>query len=1003
MSSLRLILLSLLLASCAPGTIAQLKNAKLDLKDEQIEGGLDKAIQGYQTYLEKAPESEKTPESMLRLADLKIQKEFDFSESAEVLAGNAASSGKPESSASGTESFTDFEKRTTTGNQTSSSTAGKRMPGAAAAELQTPGTREAISLYRKVLNDYPKYEFNDHALYRLARVYEELGDAEEAVRMMDRMAKGYPHSRYIDEVQFRRGEYYYVSRKYPEAQEAYKAIVVFGVKSPYYELALYKLGWTYYKQEQYELAMNQFVALLDHKVAAGYNPDRPLDAVDEKRIEDTYRVMSLSFSYLGGADAVGEYFERFGKRPYEASAYKNLGDYFLEKRRYTDAAVTFKSFVGRNTGHRSAPLFYLWAIESYKKGGFSRLVIETDREFAINYGVKSAYWTHFDAAAFNEMSGNLKSILKELANYFHAQYRDKGLAKSKDDNFSEALKWYREYLDSFPKDENAPFIHFQMSELLLENKWYGKASIEYEHVAYAYPPHEKSAAAGYSAVYALRENMASVAKVDEDRLRRDIIRSSLKFSDTFPKHEKAALVLSAAVDDIYGMKDYAPAAVNAKKMLARYPGTEHSLRRATWLVFAHSSFEIGAYKDAEEGYISALGLTAKDDSSRAGLVENLAASFYKQGEQASKLGDYRKAASYFLLVGSEAPSSKIRPVADYESVVAFIQIKDWDAAVNTANSFRKKYPGHQLQPEITKKLAIAYKEAGKLALAAVEYERVAAEAQDLSIRREALATAGDMYYQAKELGKAYPIYLRYVKEFPRPLEYALEIRYKIALYLKTRANLNEYLGELRTIMELDADAGSERTSRTRYLGATAALEFAELTIKEFVEIKIAKPFDKNLVNKKEAMKTAKGELEKLFGYEMDELTAAATFYLAEMYYDFSRKLIESERPGDLSALEKEQYELSIEEQAYPFEEKTIEVHKKNMELMTLGIYNTWIEKSIEKLAKLVPARFAKYEESSGFIDTFDNVSYLPLIAPKPVSSKPAQVLRPAENVPATSK
>ena len=72
----------------------------------------------------------------------------------------------------------------------------------------------------------------------------------------------------------------------------------------------------------------------------------------------------------------------------------------------------------------------------------------------------------------------------------------------------------------------------------------------------------------------------------------------------------------------------------------------------------------------------------------------------------------------------------------------------------------------------------------------------------------------------------------------------------------------------------------------------------------------------------------------------------------------------------MNAREKEQYELALEEQAYPFEEKAIEVHQKNTDLVKLGIYNKWVEKSFAKLAKLVPARFAKFEESSGYVETF---------------------------------
>jgi hypothetical protein len=51
----------------------------------------------------------------------------------------------------------------------------------------------------------------------------------------------------------------------------------------------------------------------------------------------------------------------------------------------------------------------------------------------------------------------------------------------------------------------------------------------------------------------------------------------------------------------------------------------------------------------------------------------------------------------------------------------------------------------------------------------------------------------------------------------------------------------------------------------------------------------------------------------------------------------------SERPEGLNAMEMEEYELAIEEQAYPFEEKAIEVHESNLTLIGLGVYNDWID------------------------------------------------------------
>jgi lysophospholipase L1-like esterase len=84
--------------------------------------------------------------------------------------------------------------------------------------------------------------------------------------------------------------------------------------------------------------------------------------------------------------------------------------------------------------------------------------------------------------------------------------------------------------------------------------------------------------------------------------------------------------------------------------------------------------------------------------------------------------------------------------------------------------------------------------------------------------------------------------------------------------------------------------------------------------------------------------------------------------------------MESERPSNLNELELEQYNLVLEEQAYPFEEKAITVHEKNIELLSIGIYNKWIDKSIEKLALLMPARYAKSEQENTFVQSLTRTS-----------------------------
>src|SRR5262249_1725935 len=61
--------------------------------------------------------------------------------------------------------------------------------------------------------------------------------------------------------------------------------------------------------------------------------------------------------------------------------------------------------------------------------------------------------------------------------------------------------------------------------------------------------------------------------------------------------------------------------------------------------------------------------------------------------------------------------------------------------------------------------------------------------------------------------------------------------------------------------------------------------------------------------------------------------------------------------------------------AFPFEEKAIKVHEKNMELLHTGVLNTFTEKSLSRLTELMPGRYAKHEMSSGFIAATDTEAF----------------------------
>jgi len=958
------------------GTLAELRSVRPDMEEIKIDQGLDQAMYHYRRFLEDTPETAMTPEAMRRLADLQLEKQFgihtgelkprEMAAPQPARALVTAPANKPNAAgAAPAESDQDFERRTTAEGAIADNNADSTVD--AARVIDDPsGPLEAIALYEKLLTEYPSYADNDKVLYQMARAFDELGRTEEAIATMERLIRTNPKSAHLDEVQFRRGEYFFTRRRFRDAESSYSAIIAHGSSSSFYELALYKLGWTFYKQELYEEALHKYMALLDYKVSIGYDFDQTHEEEDERRVADTYRVISLSFSNLGGPDAVKDYYANFGNRSYEDRVYNNLGEHYLGKLRYDDAAKTYKTFIALYPFHRNAPRFSMRVIDTFTQGGFPKLVLESKREFASTYGLKAEYWRHFKPEESPEVLAYLKTNLKDLATHYHAEYQS-GETASKPANYREARRWYGDYLESFPTDADTPPVNYQLADLLLENKDFGEAAKQYERTAYGYPSHSQSATAGYAAIYAYREQLKGTPKEQQDPVKRETIASSIKFADTFPQDEHAAPVLGAAADDLYEMKDYRAGVTTAQRVVDTYPGAEAGIRRSAWIVVAHGSFELNEYAQAENGYTQVLKATPEGDESRASFVDNLAASIYKQGELANEKQDYRAAADHFLRIRTAAPTSAIRPTAEYDAGVALIRLQDWTGAVRVLEAFRSGFPKHELQLDATKQIAYAYRESGQLSQAAGEYDRIASESKDPALRSEALLVAGDLYEQSKSKDRALDAYRRYVNEFPRPVETAVETRLKIAELYKGSNDESLYHKELEAIVRSDAEAGSQRTGRTRTIAARSALVLAEQLYKDFAAVKLKQPFEASLQKKQESMDATTKAMGRLVDYEIADVTAAATYYMAETYFNFSRSLVESERPSDLKPAELEEFEMALDEEAFPFEEKAIDVHEKNMEMMRAGILNEWTEKSLGRLTVLMPGRYAKQELSSDFL------------------------------------
>jgi len=828
----------------------------------------------------------------------------------------------------------------------------------------------AVGLFHALLEKYPDFERNDSVLYQLARAYEIAGKTDEALRVLDDLVARYPNTPYMDEVQFRRGEMLFLRQQYDDAEQAYSEVVATGESSRFYEQSLYKLGWSQFKLAWHEDSLTPFFELLDRKIGSkepGDSEDRldKLSRAERELVDDTFRVLSISFSYMDGADSITEFLNTNGRPDYSYIVYRNLGDLYLEKERYQDAARTYEAFVALDPNHRQSPLLQVEVIEAYKRGGFPTLVLEGKKSFVERYGMDTEFWVRNPREENPAVEASLKENLNDLAQYYHAEAQTK---KSPED-YREAAKWYRKRLDYFPGEPDSAHTNFLLAEILFENKDFGAATDEYERTAYAYPFHEESAEAAYAAVLSYREHEQTLRGDAKAAWHRRYLDSGLRFGDTFPEHPESAAVLTTIAEDLFAQGQFDLAIAVAQTVAGRTPPVEPALARTSWTVIAHSQFDLGNYAEAERGYYALNPLIPSDETTaRAEINDRIASSIYKQGEQARDAGDLETAVTHFRRLGQAVPDSQFREAAEYDAAAALIAMESWDRASGVLEEFRHTYPDSQFADEVTEKLAVTYLEAGRGAEAAGEFVRIAdAPGSSDEVRREALWRASDLYKESGAAAEEQQVLENIVARYPKPVAESIEARYRLLEIAERQGNAGRRNQILKDLVYVDATAGAERSDRTRYLAAKASLELAEPVRRSFMVAQITQPLAESMDRKKKLME----DVLKVYGdaaaYGVAEVTTAATFRLGEVYQQFSKDLMESERPGGLDELALEQYELLLEEQTFPFEEKAIELFETNASRAADGVWDEWVQKSFEELASLMPARYAKAERSENVV------------------------------------
>lgn len=822
----------------------------------------------------------------------------------------------------------------------------------------------SINDYVKLVSDYPERPDNDVIYYQLARAYSLTDRINLAIGALEDLTALYPDSEYYLEAQYRLGRMLYNVRDYEASAERFAVVIAQGPENnPYYMDAQYLRGWSIFKQSKYEESLLAFTYMLDEH----FPDDETLRAAQGSELEilnDTLRIMALMFDYMGEWTNIAAFYDVHGPRFYEYRIYAELSNQYYDKKYFRNSAATLQAFVDRYPDSDLAVLYYRRLVDGYEKANYPVLQREHKAIFIDRFGVGSDYWNTHGEDVRTQITVALGDYLWDLAEFHHGTGQQSDDPARQTEHYNEAAGWYREYIRSFPNAPDAVQAEFYLAEVSFSLGNYAEARDNYEIVAYQYPYYEKASEAGYAA---LLSYSAYTPPADQLAVWRQMnVASALRFVEEFPDDPRRGSVLVNAAEMLLE-DEYYEQALDAARY-AQKPGMKLDARYAygAALVQGHSAFELGEYAEAEEALMRSSEYPLIDTAQRSDLRQKAAAAIYRQGE-AVKDSDPQLAIEHWLRIASAVPESTIRENAEYDAATLLMTTGDYPRAETVLLAFRNDHPGSPLQADIPDKLIVTYEAQEKWLPAATELEAIAMDDEDPETRRVATYQAAEYYEKAGDDSDAIRLYRQYAHGWTSPFEPAIEAHYKLDQIYARQGEEEKRRFWLDKIISLHLGAGDEQTDRSRYLAAEAAFELGEFERRKFENVAISLPLSRSILTKNKLMQAALARYTQAVEMEVRDFTTSSTFHIADMYAQFSKGLLESERPSGMDELEAEEYQFLLEDEAFPLEEAAIRIHQTNVARAYDGLYDEWVKRSFRALAELMPGQYDKTEKAESYV------------------------------------
>lgn len=884
----------------------------------------------------------------------------------------------------------------------------EKTPADQRSEPPTPDYSKPRARFLRVLKNYKSFPQYDLALYVDGFLANEEGKFGDALGRFNKIIEWFPNSRFIPDAHMVRAEYEFTkdAPNYETAYREYEQVLQYK-DSDLYDLALFKSAWTLWRLGRTEEAAQRFLKVFQATEGGAGSKGKSRAELDELQAEALKNLVAVFVEdENNSAEDMFKFLVKAGGDKFAGRIVRALAEAFYEQSHYERGIEAYRLLIKLEPTSPDCNEFALKiaqghsTLESWKE-------LESDYQLVVKDYVgpqrlpgkpkaAASGWAQVQTPATLTAAENAaEKQIREDAVGLHAKAQADKTSKGE---YAAAAALYRVYLSRFGRRPEAYDVNYNLGEINFYhlNNAAGSADA-YLAAVRMNPKGPLSRTALYNALAALEvaraaefeANKSAGKKQEETATDRTLTEAMELYIKTYPTDQQIPELLFRQGKLYYDYQVYDPAVRQWGLLLEKYPNDKYAAGAGELILDSfNKSQDYANIETWARRLKSAPSFQAAEQQSR--LNNLIVGAVFKQGEFLAGKGEHGKAAAAYLRAATEFPKEPRAAQAAVNAEVEARRAADLATLSAAAKILIDNHRGREEAAEGVWIAATTYQEVGLFSEAA-NYHAVLTDSwpksphhKDAAYNAVLLRTTVGEHDKAIESGQ------KFKKYYPRD-ESADEVTFLMgkahekadkkaeaaALYDAYSRSARSVGSQIEALVRLaTVKAGDERASaaaldramqlykarkssvddRGKYYAAKARYMQGETILKKFQDVKIegdVKQLKARLKSKAELLKKAAETFLSTAEIGAAEWTTAALYQIGVTYESFSKALLSSPPPANLSADEKDLYQQSIDEFVVPIEERSLEAYESGWhKAIELGIFNSWTAKMREALGRL---------------------------------------------------